>query len=247
MTIMAQKKKTTEVESKTTSKNNNLSEYLDRFQEIEIYLRLLQEPRLIASVLHQSPIGSANAIERIEKEIKMFIEHKFQVLTGLSVETGTSTLNKDEMTALKLLAAKVMPKTELVHSSQALQESMSLKDPEEPLYVPQPEAKVWSGKAKESKDDDLVSVKTLNGEQRLKKNRKLAENPENVVKATEIPKVDGPTDRMKRSAPQGAQPKARATPQEEMAIAAMQAQQTSKMMDQMMLEQGLPGLSGQTF
>ncbi len=221
---MPPKKK--DVVFKTTTKNN-LPLYFDRYKEIEIYLRLLQEPHLVGNLLQAIPVGANAAAERVEQELKTFLEHKFQVLTGLVQENVVSSLDKDELTVLKLLASKMVPKTNPAtfvpsDSDQANTEENNEDILPTPVQV-QSVLEVNDEPFTQEEPDDndvLVSVTDVNSNKILKKRAKEAKK---IVKETEVPVVEGPTDRMKISRPKGAAPRQKASPAEEMAMASMAA------------------------
>jgi hypothetical protein len=89
-------------------------------------------------------------------------------------------------------------------------------------------------------ETDSVTVEEVQISPAAKKmrQRKSAEE-QTPVHPTEVPKIDGPTDRVKRSRPKGnIQPLARLSPEQEAAIAQAQANQSSMMSDQMMVQSG---------
>ncbi len=106
---MPPKKKATEPFTKQTSRTK-LQVYIERYKEIEIYLTLLTKP-LLSNIFPTTPVGST-LFDKVESEIKTFLEAKLQSLTGLDQDVDGLNFSKEEVSALKLVASTILSKKE---------------------------------------------------------------------------------------------------------------------------------------
>ncbi len=210
--IMAPKKKVlSEAATKQVSKTK-LSTYIERYREIEIYLTLLTKP-LLSNIIPTTMVGNEALLEKVETEIKTFLEQKLEILTGLAQPTTQSFLSQEETSALKLIASKILNK-EVAPVKTTVEEPVA-----EPIYAENTEEPV---EEEVVEDNENVSVRQLEESQVKKNKRKKNE----VVLPTEVPFVEKgtATDRMRKVRPMGVKPLPPPSPAQEASMASMQAE-----------------------
>lgn len=204
--------------------------YIERYREIELYLTLLTKP-LLPNLLPTTAVGTEELYDKVEAEIKTFLEQKLQILTGLAQPAGeTAGLSKDEVAALKMVASKI------------LNTSIPKEIPQvTPAPVVRAETVIEAEDDDESDDDHpsepevVMETENVVVEQReqspIAKRKKRAQK---VVGSREV--VQGvtlgePTDTMKRVRPMGVKPLPPPSESQLAAMAAAQEQMLNAQMD----------------
>lgn len=213
---MSQKKRVvTETTTQKQQLKNNLNTYIERYREIELYLTLLTKP-LVSAVIPTSPVGLNTLHDKVEAEIKNFLEQKLQILTGLAQPASETNLSSVEVSALKMIASKVLGKEPIVTPTVVLKEEVKeLERPVETNQEPE-EDEVETNSVMETESVVVEQIEESPVTKRAKRKNKT------VVLPTEIPVVEKgvPTDTMKRSRPVGVKPLAPPTPEQEAHFAA---------------------------
>ncbi len=228
----------------------DLSVYVERYREIELYLNLLTRP-LLSQLFPATPVGTSSIFEKVESEIKAFFEQKLQNLTGMAQDGSSLNLDPSELKALKLVASKIMNKPEPEPEVEPVQEA-----------VVAPEHIEWNGPALRSPPTTEVQVKTITQEpkkiavpelpedevklvdvnaKRKRRQKTTKELIDETVLSTEVPDVKmGTSDRMDKVRPAGVKPLPSTTPQQAMYLASMQAQATAQAATDMGMGLGAP-------
>ncbi len=199
-------------ETSKTQQKKNLTIYVERYREIELYLTLLSRP-LLTAVIPTTSVGSDVLFDKVEAEIKDFIETKLQVLTGMVQPKTATGLSDLELSALKLVASKIMTK-------EPAPVPMAVRV--EPVEVPEPD--VTLDEYTEEVEQELVTedVVVERVDSPIAKRKKKAK----PVDPSQIPQgvvLGEPTDTMKRSKPSGARPLPQPDSNYSMALAMQQA------------------------
>ncbi len=205
--------------------------YIERYREIELYLTLLTKP-LLPNLLPTTAVGTEELYDKVEAEIKIFLEQKLQILTGLAQPVGETTgLSKDEVAALKMVASKILNTSPPKETPKA----------ESPTLVVRTETVTETEDDEESDDDQpsepevVMETENVVVEQReqspIAKRKKRAQkivSPREVVQGVTLGE---PTDTMKRVRPMGVKPLPPPSESQLAAMAAAQEQMLNAQMD----------------
>ncbi len=196
-----------------TQQKKNLSIYVERYREIELYLTLLSRPMLTA-IIPTTSVGSDALFEKVEGEIKDFIETKLQVLTGMSKAPTLTGFSDNEVAALRLVASKIATKEPVF-----VPEDSDTAKASPPSVVNEPEVEEEQEEEQSLTTTDVVVEKLDSPNAKRKKKAK-------VVDPTTVPQgvsLEEPTDTMKRSKPAGVKPLPPPDASYQMALAMQQA------------------------
>lgn len=204
---MQKKRVVTETTAQKQQLKNNLSTYIERYREIELYLTLLTKP-LVSSVIAASPVGLNTLHDKVEAEIKSFLEMKLQVLTGLAQPISDSGLSSEEVSALKMVASSIIKKTPVsskMISEEPKPEPVPVKVNAAPAPVVEEPEEEETPAMDAVVETESVVVEQVEGAALLKRNRKRQKE---VVDPRTIPNVQKgeATDTMKKSRPMGVKP-----------------------------------------
>ncbi len=232
-------------------KKQSFDIYVDRYREIELYLNLLTRP-LLTQFFPVTPANTGSIFEKVESEIKAFLEQKLQHLTGMDQDGSNLNLDAAELKALKLVASKIMNKSEPnitpEEQSGVQAEPVEWKSPARDYQITATNAtvKAQAVEAVEVKQpvtaesDDEVKLVDVNTKRR-RKAKTTKELIDETVLSTEVPDVKmGSSDRMDKVRPAGIKPLPSVTPQQAMHLAAMQAQMTAQAASDMGMGLGAP-------
>ena len=197
-----------------TQQKKNLSIYVERYREIELYLTLLSRPMLTA-IIPTTSVGSDALFEKVEGEIKDFIETKLQVLTGMSKAPTLTGFSDNEVAALRLVASKITTKEPVF----APEDSDTVKASPPPV-VSEPEVEEEQQEEEQSLSTPDVVVEKLDSPIARRKKKAKVVDPTTVPQGVSL---EEPTDTMKRSKPAGVKPLPPPDASYQMALAMQQA------------------------
>ena len=198
-----------------TQQKKNLSIYVERYREIELYLTLLSRP-LLTAIIPTTSVGSDALFDKVESEIKDFIETKLQVLTGMSKAPTLTGFTDSEVSALRLVASKITTKEPVF-----VPEDSDTAKASPPPAVVQEEVEPEQEEDEQSFSTPDVVVEKLDSP--IAKRKKKASK---VVDPSVVPQgvsLDEPTDTMKRAKPAGVKPLPPPDASYQMALAMQQA------------------------
>jgi hypothetical protein len=237
---MSQKKiSATKTQNQQKAKN---TVYIERFREIEVYLTLLTRP-FLSSIIPNTSVGNNHIFDKVESEIKEFIELKLQELTGLSGGVDGASFSKEEVNALKLVASTVLHKGKNnVGTDRAVAERVGTPESSELSDVQTGELDdtdleeesnvehsfenaevevnvIQSNRQEEDVEPEPVKVAKKTTKAPLKKKAP-------VIPPTQVPDVTfgNPTDTMKRVRPKGIKPLPQPSPEQAAQMASAQAE-----------------------
>jgi hypothetical protein len=235
---MSQKKvSATKTQNQQKAKN---TVYIERFREIEVYLTLLTRP-FLSSIIPNTSVGNNHIFDKVENEIKEFIELKLQELTGLSSKTVTG-FTDDEVSALRLVASTVLHKGKNnVGTDRAVTErvgtieSGELSDVQTELddeYLEEESnvehsfenAEVEVNVIQSNRQEEDVEPEPVKVAKKTTKAPPKKKAP--VIPPTQVPDVTfgNPTDTMKRVRPKGIKPLPQPSPEQAAQMASAQAE-----------------------
>jgi hypothetical protein len=216
---------------KTQGKGKSIV-FIERYREIEIYLNLLTKP-FLSTIFPTTAVGTSHIFDKVENEIKTFIESKLEELTGLSGTDSGLSFSVDEIGALKLVASTILSKENVAGKSGITNvkfgQSVSGNREPEPSSVSESDD-TSTKQTDQSFESEEVIVSKVAGQSQEQEEpvRKTPQDkkPPKIVAPTEVPEVTfgTPTDTMKRARPKGVKPLPQPTSEQMAQLASAQAE-----------------------